>query len=108
MVSPENEVTSELLARSYNEGVTKIDFYWWGVTIYLSKTAINVIGTGISIGGILIPETVVSKILSTLGAVVTLCPGGIAFDYNYIAAGISCLVPGMSILFPAVSNIRWQ
>ena len=108
VVSPENERTTALLARSYNEGVTKIDFHWWGATIYLSKTTIHVIGAGVTIGGIWIPEPVVSKILSTLGVVVTLCPGGIAFDYNYVAAGISNLVPGMSIFFPAVSNMRWQ
>lgn len=108
VVSPEDEGGAISLAARYNEGVTKIVFHWWGATIYLSKTTINVIGAGVSIGGIWIPEPVVSKILSTLGVVVALCPGGIVFDYNYIAAGIGSLVPGMSIFFPAVSNIRWQ
>lgn len=108
VVSPEDEGRAISLAARYNEGVTKIVFHWWGATIYLSKTTINVIGAGVSIGGIWIPEPVVSKILSTLGVVVALCPGGIVFDYNYIAAGIGSLVPGMSIFFPAVSNIRWQ
>ncbi|MCX7885114.1 MAG: hypothetical protein N2448_08815 [Caloramator sp.] len=108
VVPPEDEGTTASLATHYNEGITKIHFHWWGATIYLSKTTINVIGAGITIGGIWIPEPVVSKILSTLGVVVGLCPGGIAFDYNYITAGIGKLVPGMSIFFPAVSNIRWQ
>lgn len=108
VVAPENEGGAHIAAARYSEGVTKIDFHWWGATIYLSKTTINLIGGGVTIGGIWIPEPVVSKILSTLGVVIALCPGGIAFDYNYIAAGISSLVPGMSILFPAVSNIRWQ
>lgn len=108
VVSPEDEGTTGSLAARFNEGVTKIAFHWWGATIYLSKTTINVIGAGASIGGIWIPEPVVSKILSTLGVAVALCPGGIVFDYNYITAGIGKLVPGMSIVFPAVSNIRWQ
>lgn len=107
IVAPEEEF-QYVNARAYNEGVTKIEFHWWGASIYLSKTTIMTIGAGITIGGIWIPEGVVSKILATVGVVIALCPGGIAFDYNYIAAGISNLVPGMSILFPAVSNIRWQ
>ena len=107
VVSPENE-TVHNATRGYNEGVTKIEFHWWGATIYLSRTTVIAIGAGVTIGGIWVPEAVVSKILATVGAVVALCPGGIAFDYNYIAAGISNLVPGMSIIFPAVSNFRWQ
>lgn len=107
IVAPEEEF-QYVNARAYNEGVTKIEFHWWGASIYLSKTTIMTIGAGITIGGIWIPEGVVTKILATVGVVIALCPGGIAFDYNYIAAGISNLVPGMSILFPAVSNIRWQ
>ena len=94
--------------RRFSEGVTKIVFHWWGATIYLSKTTINFLGGGVAVGGIWILEPVVSKILSTLGVAGTLCPGGIAFDYNYVAAGIGTLAPGMSIFFPAVRNIRWQ
>lgn len=111
VATPDDEnFTSGLLKapRKYSEGVTKIVFHWWGASIYLSKTTINLIGGGVAIGGIWVPEPVVSKVLATLGVIGTLCPGGIAFDYNYIAAGISSLVPGMSIFFPAVRNIRWQ
>lgn len=61
-----------------------------------------------AIGGIWIPEPLVTKILATLGVVIALCPGGIAFDYNYILAGISSLVPGISLSFLAVRNVRFQ
>ena len=111
IVLPEQENFSSFQtqsSRAYSEGVTKIEFHWWGATIYLSKTTINYIGGGIAIGGIWVPEPIVSKILATLGVIGTLVPGGIAFDYNFILAGIGALLPGMSITFPAVTNVRWQ
>lgn len=108
VVSPEDEGITALSMRSFNEGVTKIDFHWWGATIYLSKTTLRTIGSGISIGGLWMPEPVVSKIVGTLGIIVSLSPGGIAFDYNYIAAGINKLVPGTTLLYSAVRNVRWQ
>ncbi|MCI1966591.1 MAG: hypothetical protein LKJ17_10745 [Oscillospiraceae bacterium] len=108
VISSEDEEKSALGASRFREGVTKINFHWWGATIYLSKTTINLIGAGVSVGGIWVPEPVVSKILATLGVVVALCPGGIVFDYNYVLAGIGVLLPGAWIMFPAVSNIRWQ
>lgn len=107
VVSPSDEGRIFPTAR-LGGGVTKIQFHWWGATIYLSKTTINTMGAGITVGGIWIPEPVVSKIAATLGVVITLCPGGIVFDYNYIAAGIDHFVPGVGLVFPAVSNIRWQ
>ena len=107
VVSPENE-NSQISSRAYTEGVTKIEFHWWGARIYLSKTTVNLIGGGVTIGGIWVPEPIVSKILATLGVVVAFCPGGIVFDYNYIAAGINTLVPGSQLIFSAVSNIRFQ
>lgn len=110
VVSPENESNSIAIgARAkHSEGVTKMKLHWWGATIYLSKTTINRVGAGVAIGGIWIPEPVLSKVLSTLGVVASLVPGGIVFDYNYIAAGINQFVPGSSLVFSAVSNIRWQ
>lgn len=106
VVSPEQE--GQEISLYYSEGVTKIEFHWWGATIYLSKSTINLIGAGVSIGGIWVPEPIVSKVLATLGVVVALCPGGIAFDYNYILAGITSLIPGTDIVFSAISNVRWQ
>lgn len=107
VISPKNE-SPKISTRAFKEGVTKIEFHWWGATIYLSKSTINVIGGGVAIGGIWIPEPLVSKILSTLGVGIALCPGGIAFDYNYIAAGINVLIPGSQLIFSAVRNVRWQ
>lgn len=66
----------------YQEGENAIRFYWWGARIWLSKTTVNFIGAGITIGGVWVPEPIVSKILSTVGVVIGLCPGGIVFNYT--------------------------
>lgn len=64
----------------FAEGKNDAKVYWWGVRIWLSKTTVNLIGAGVTIGGIWVPEPVVSKILATVGVVVGLCPGGIVFN----------------------------
>lgn len=107
VISPEEDIEMTERAK-YNRGVTKINFYWWGARVYLSKTTINRIGYGTTIGGIWIPEPHVSKIVATVGVVASVCLGGIVFDYNYIAAGINKLIPGTKLVYRAVRNIRWQ
>jgi hypothetical protein len=79
--------TSGEVTPFFTEGVTKVEAHWWGISVYLSKTTVQAIGGGIAIGGIWIPEPVVSKVLATLGVVVALCPGGIAFDWYAPPAG---------------------
>ena len=106
IVSPDEEGYGISLA--YTEGVDKIEFHWWGATVYMSKTTILNIGVGVTIAGIFVPHAVIAKILSALGASTALVPGGIAFDYNYILAGISTLHPGLSLVFHATCNYRWQ
>lgn len=109
VITPEHENRLELQKRKkYIEGVTKIEFHWWGATIYLSKTTVTTIGTGVTIAGVVVPEPVVSKLLAVAGVIETQCPGGIAFDYNYIVAGINALLPNSIIRFSAISNLRWQ
>lgn len=108
VVSPTGEKSQSISDRSYNEGVTKIDFYWWGAAIYLSKSTIQYASGGIAIAGIWIPEPVVSKIVASVGVIGSLCPGGIYFEYNYIKAGITFLASGMNIGFSGVQNIRFQ
>lgn len=66
----------------FQEGENAIRFYWWGARIWLSKTTVNAIGGGVAIGGIWVPEPLVSKILATVGVVIGLCPGGIVFNYT--------------------------
>ena len=68
-------------ALGFKEGVTKVVFHWWGVTVYLSRSTVRWLGLGITIAGIWIPEAVVTKVLATLGVVAQSCPGGIRFDY---------------------------
>lgn len=74
-----------IAARKYKQGVTKIKFRWNYARVYLSKTAVKNIGSGMSLGGIWIPHPIVKTACATLGVVVSRCPGGIWFEYNYFA-----------------------
>lgn len=67
----------------FREGKTAVNFHWWGVRFYYSKTTVQWIGAGVTVGGLWIPEPFVSKVLGSLGAVSTLTPGGIWFDLGY-------------------------
>ncbi|MFQ6324129.1 hypothetical protein [Lactococcus garvieae] len=64
----------------FREGSNYVHVYWWGLRIELSKITINYIGGGVAIGGIWVPEPIVSKILATLGVAIGLAPGGIVFN----------------------------
>jgi hypothetical protein len=116
IITPDQEKYSNLRLKAtkarkhskYHHGVTKVDFHWWGVTVYLSKTTIKYMGRGATIAGIWIPNVLAGKIASTMGVTISTCPGGIAFDYSYAAAGISKLTGGTLINWGAVRNIRWQ
>ncbi len=109
VIAPGNKEIALHAARApYTEGVDAIELYWWGVRIFLSKTTVNMIGAGVTIGGIWIPEPLVSKILATVGVVIALCPGGIWFDYNFILAGITAVMPGMPLMFSAVTGFGFQ
>jgi len=80
-----------LRAASYKEGINQVKVYWWGVRVWLSKTTVNTIGAGITIGGIWIPEPFVSKVLATVGAVIGISPGGVVFNSS---PHLAQLVPG--------------
>ena len=67
----------------FQEGETSISYFWWGVRIRLSKTTLQYLGGGVAIGGVWVPEPLVSKILATLGIITSLSPGGIWADYTY-------------------------
>lgn len=67
---------------TFKEGKNAVQLYWWGARVWLSKSSVNFIGAGITIGGIWVPEPFVSKILATVGVVIGLCPGGIVFNYT--------------------------
>lgn len=60
IITPDQEKYSNLRLKAtkarkhskYHHGVTKVDFHWWGVTVYLSKTTIKYMGRGATIAGI--------------------------------------------------------
>lgn len=116
IITPDQEKYSNLRLKAtkarkhskYHNGVTKVDFHWWGVTVYLSKYTVRRIGNGVTVAGIWIPNKLAGKIVSTLGVAYSNCPGGIAFNYSYAAAGISKLMGGSLVTWGAVSNIHWQ
>ena len=93
--------------RGYVEGVTKIEVYWWGYRIYLSKTTLNTIGDGVDIAGIFIKHPVAFAATTILGFALDTVPGGIVFDYNAVAMGVPLvgIVLG-DVLF--VTSVRFQ
>ncbi|ALC80192.1 MULTISPECIES: hypothetical protein [Bacillus] len=52
-----------------SEGVTKVDFYWWGMRVYLSKTVIN---------------TASAASIGAAGYLGTQIPHGVQIKFNYI------------------------
>ncbi|MDK8475381.1 MULTISPECIES: hypothetical protein [unclassified Corynebacterium] len=73
----------------FQEGRNGIEFHGTTVRLLMSKTTINRMGNGIAIGGIWVPEPVVSKILATAGVLGGVAPGGIYADF-----GIASIVTG--------------
>lgn len=73
------------MAAKYKEGVNKIVYHWWGTSVYVSKTRINNIGAGVTIGGIWMPASLLKPIISSLGVVLGKVPGGIIFDRVYVS-----------------------
>lgn len=50
----------------------------------------------------------VTKVVIHWWGVYNMCPGGIAFDYSYVKAGISAITMHKPLTYTAVENIRWQ
>ena len=67
----------------FQPGRNGIEYYWWGVKVFISQGTLKGIGAGVSIAGVWIPEPLVSKIVSTLGIAVAVAPGGIWADFTY-------------------------
>ncbi|QWQ38508.1 hypothetical protein KMP11_06030 [Gemella sp. zg-570] len=67
----------------YAEGIDAIDFYWWGMDIWLSKTTLNkAVATGTIIAGVFISSARILVALQILG-VWTPVPGGIYMKVHY-------------------------
>lgn len=111
VIAPEQESPSIALYANgqYVEGVTKIETYWWGYRVYLSKTAAQTaIATGfVVIGSVTVAGPLVLFAIGMLGVATGLAlPGGIIFDYNIILSAIS---PSMVLdIFLCVSSVRYQ
>lgn len=69
--------------QTFAYGKTDIKFYWNFARVYLSKGTVQGIGAGLTLGGIWVPEPIVSKVASSLGVGIAFIPHGIWFDYNY-------------------------
>ena len=110
VIAPQEEGSTNTysLMSVTSEGVDKIDFYWWGARVYLSKSTVRTMGATISIAGIIIPEAVVSKAASILGIVIGNTPSGIVFDYNYALAGIGSLTWHSWLNPVGITNVRFQ
>lgn len=76
----QTDVRDAYLRSRFHEGKTGAKLYWWGVRIWLSRTTLQWFGGGVTLGGIWVPEPLVSKILSSAGVIIALAPGGIAFN----------------------------
>ena len=111
VIAPEQESPFIALYANgqYVEGVTKIETYWWGYRVYLSKTAAQTaIATGfVVIGSVTVAGPLVLFAIGMLGVATGLAlPGGIIFDYNIILSAIS---PSMVLdIFLCVSSVRYQ
>lgn len=72
-------------AAAKSGGVTKVEFHWTGVRVYLSNRDALLAASGASIGGVWIPEPIFSKVLATVGiasaAALARSGKGIRFDY---------------------------
>ncbi|MBC6316617.1 hypothetical protein [Listeria grandensis] len=64
----------------YIEGKNAVKVYWWGLRVWVKKATVHKIGNGAAIGGIWIPGSLIGKVVSTLGVVLSACPGGIVFN----------------------------
>ena len=97
------DVDENVIRKKYKEGKNsiKIDFHM--VTVKLSKTTVNTIGAGVTIGGIWIPHILVSKVVSTLGVVIGLCPGGIWFKVS-----LATLFPPLTLAGLAFTRAGFQ
>lgn len=86
-------------ASAVNGGVTKVETKWWGFEVYLSNADAVTATAGISLGGIWIPEPIISKAFASLGIVGAQALArdgrGIQFNWNALSG-------------PNLTSVRWQ
>lgn len=92
-VSSKDTNSSNVSLRSaFSEGVNKIEKYWWGYRVWLSKTTINNIGDGITFAGFFFPEQFLARVINASGFLLGKAPGGIVFNTS---PKLASFVPGM-------------
>lgn len=94
---------------AYKNGKTGYSVYRWGLRIYISKSAIDKVTTGISIASIWITKTNLIKILGTAGIVLGKVKGGIVFDFQP-AGFLTVLIPSYVIGRDTnvITNVHYQ
>ncbi|MBC1353509.1 hypothetical protein HB837_13750 [Listeria innocua] len=77
------EVVKRTLLRG--AGVNSIKFHWNYARVKISKSTLQNIGTGLTLGGIWIPHRIVAGVCASLGVGISKAKSGIWFDYNYFS-----------------------
>lgn len=75
-----NNTDITMRAASFKEGINKVEKYWWGYRVWLSKTAIRTGGAGLTLGSFFIPEKTLSGLVGAIGYISANIPGGIVFN----------------------------
>lgn len=81
----------------YKEGVTKVEFGWSGLKIYLSKTDINQLGSLVLGNSIYLPAGIGQIVAAALGFTAGQLPGGVVFESTL-----------SDLVFLRITNIRFQ
>lgn len=84
--------------RSSSGDVTKIEYHWFYARIYISKEPLLAASAGTAVGGVWVPEPIISKVLATLGivgawATEAYVDKGIVFDVNYADLALIAVSP---------------
>ncbi|WP_418969364.1 hypothetical protein [Alloscardovia omnicolens] len=80
----------------YKEGVSKVEFGWYGLRVYISKTDINHLGGLVLGASVQIPSGIAQVVAAALGFAAGQVPGGIVFEST---------LP--DLVFLSITNIRF-
>ncbi|RHD74853.1 hypothetical protein DW781_05575 [Olsenella sp. AM30-3LB] len=81
------ETPHVLRSTTYHEGVDKVEYGWFGVRIYISRSTLKTaVKTGATIGGIYVSSVMAKTALAMLGIASDYIPGGIVIESNIVEA----------------------
>lgn len=76
-----------LRATAYHEGVDKVEYGWFGVRIFISRSTLRTaVKSGATIGGIFVSNVIAKTALAMLGIASDYIPGGIVIESNLVEA----------------------